>query len=58
MIAVGRHVNGVTINPLEYLLDEKGDIEVFDNEIQARKYLRNMGLSEDDMYWLVFEEVG
>lgn len=56
-IAVGRHINGVTINPLEYLLDDEGDLITFESEEKAKEFLAENGYSEGDMYWMVFEEV-
>lgn len=56
-IAVGRHVNGITINPLEYLLDDEGDLMTFESEETAKEFLAEKGFSKDDMYWMVFEEV-
>lgn len=56
-IAVGRHVNGITINPLEYLLDDEGDLMIFESEEKAKEFLAEKGFSEEDMYWMVFEEV-
>lgn len=56
-IVVGRHINGITLNPLEYLLDEEGDPLIFESEGSAKKYLAEKGFTEEDMYWMVFEEV-
>lgn len=56
-IAVGRHINGVAINPLEYLLDDEGDLMTFESEEKAKEFLAENGYTEDDMYWMVFEEV-
>jgi len=57
MVIVGRHINGITINPLEYLLDDEGNEMLFDSEESAREYLKQQGMAEDEMYWMVFEEV-
>ena len=56
-MAVGRHINGITLNDLEYLLDDDGEIRVFDNESTARDYLLENGCVEEDLYWFIFEEV-
>ena len=56
-IVVGRHVNGITINPLEYLLDDEGDLMTFESEEKAKEFLAEKGFSEEDMYWMVFDEV-
>jgi hypothetical protein len=57
MVIVGRHINGITINPLEYLLDDEGNEMLFDSEESAEEYLRLAGMTEDEIYWFVFEEV-
>lgn len=55
---VGRHINGITINPLEYVLEsEDGDIKEFDSEEDAIKFLLNVGADEEDLEWFVFQEV-
>lgn len=56
-IIVGRHINGISINPLEYMQDDEGELIIFESEEQARKHLIQNGFSEDDLYWIVFEEV-
>lgn len=56
-VIVGRHIEGITINPLEYLLDDEGELVVFESEEQARQHLIKNGYSKDDLYWIVFEEV-
>lgn len=57
MIIVGRHINGITINPLEYVLDENGDTMVWITEDDAREWLSEHGVSNEEMYYLVFEVV-
>jgi hypothetical protein len=56
VIIVGRHINGITLNDLEYLLDYKGNIMEFESEEDAKKFLVNAGCTEDEMYYFVFEE--
>ena len=56
-VVVGRHINGITINPLEYLLDEDGEPLVFETEEKAKEFLAEKGFTEEDMHWMVFEEV-
>lgn len=57
MIVVGRYINGVSLNGLEYLLDAVGNEMVFESEETARVFLRENGYSDEDMEGLVFEEV-
>ena len=55
-VVVGRHINGITINPLEYLLNDIGEIIVFRSEGRAKEYFKNQGWTDEQIYWLVFEE--
>ena len=56
-VIIGRYINGITLNPLEYALDENGDLMVFETEDKARDFCRGHGLDDEDMDWLVFEEI-
>ena len=58
MIIVGRHIEGITINPLEYLLDENGEVKKFTNAGVAKRFLRGQGFADEDLCWFVFETVG
>ncbi len=53
-IIVGRHINGITINGLEYLLDEDGEIMKFKTENHAIAYMKKHGLDEDEIYSMSF----
>jgi len=61
MIAVGRFINGITINPLEYLLEEEGgDIKKFDDKTEAYIFLKTFypDASDTDLEdSFMFEEV-
>lgn len=56
-IIIGRHINGIFLNPLEYVLDEHGELMVFETEDKAKSFLREHGFDDEDMEFLVFEEV-
>jgi len=56
MIIVGKHINDITINPLEYLLDDDGDVREFKNEESAKIFLKDNGFTDDDIYWLTFQK--
>lgn len=44
-VVVARPVGGITLNSaLEFLLDENGEVMVFDSEEQARKFLTGAGV--------------
>ncbi len=36
MVIVGRHINGITLNPLEYLLDVNGEPQIFATQKAAK----------------------
>lgn len=55
--AVGRHIGGIALNDYEYLLDENGELILFDSAELAKEYLRARGYTESDMYWLIFEKI-
>jgi len=43
MIIVGRHINGITINPLEFILNGDGTEKTFENEDVAKDFLKSKG---------------
>ena len=56
-IIVGRHIEGIALNELEYLLDEGGCELEFGSIEEAKEYLVEMGMPEEEMYYLKFIEV-
>ena len=56
MIRVGRHINGIFLNGLEYLLNKKGDIRYFRTKSNAVKFLKSIGYTHEGMYFLSFEQ--
>ena len=57
MVIIGRHINGITLNPLEYLLDNSGNVMEFENEDTAKAFLKENGITDDVIYWLTFKQV-
>ena len=55
-VIVGRPINGVTLNGLEYLQDEDGVPIYFEDRDAARKYLREHGVTDDEMEDMEFRE--
>jgi hypothetical protein len=48
-VLIGRHEEGITLNPLEYLLDApNGKVLEFDTKDQAKDYLRQQGIKDED----------
>lgn len=57
-VRVGRHIEGISINGLEYILDDSKRICIFKNEATARQCLvNNFGFKEEQLDDLVFEEL-
>lgn len=56
---VGRPINGITINGLEYILTEGGDEVVFDSIEDAKMFLAACGIGDEeiDAQGIQFEEV-
>lgn len=56
MIRIGRHINNITLNGLEYILDNENNILYFDTHSGAEKFLLNNGYSEADLDIFVYDE--
>ena len=55
--AVTRPVDGITINPeLEVLLDDNGDVRMFDSEEQTRSFLAAAGVEPEELRHLTIME--
>jgi len=39
MIAIARHINGITINPYEYILNDDGDVITFNTKDECIQFL-------------------
>ncbi len=50
-------MNGIALNPLEYLLGSDEGPKIFETEEKAKECLRKYGWTDEEMYWLVFEQV-
>lgn len=57
MIVIGRHVNGVILNGLEYLHTEDGELAVFGSEEEARQFLTRHGVPAANQDAFEFTEV-
>lgn len=56
MFKIGRHINGITLNPLEWLEDNDGNLQLFETQEQAEKFLLDNGETQDGLEWYTFEE--
>ena len=57
MVTVGKHINCITINPLEYLFGDDGGVVELVSEDAGKAFLKEKGFTGDNIYWLVFEPV-
>lgn len=53
-VRVARAVNGISINGVEYLLDESGDYLEFDNKEDAECFLKDKGLTNEELEAIVY----
>ena len=53
-IIVARHIEGITINDYEYLLDENGEIMRFKSKEHAVRYLKEHGADDEEIYFMSF----
>lgn len=59
-VMIGRPINGISINGNEYVCDEKGRVIVFDDENDARTFLKEKGYTDEEIEKddIVFENIG
>jgi hypothetical protein len=57
MVTIARYINGITLNPLEYLLGSNGEVLEFDTGDAAKAFLRDNGFTDDEISSLVFESI-
>ncbi|KKL69794.1 hypothetical protein LCGC14_2111350 [marine sediment metagenome] len=48
-ISVSRTINGISLNGDEWLLDEDGEVMLFESEEVARNFLSKSGLNEEEI---------
>ena len=53
-IIVARHIEGITINDYEYLLDENGEVMKFKSKDHAIGYLKKHGVTDEEIYFMLF----
>ena len=57
MVTVKRPINGITLNPFEYILDDKGDVKMFKNEAEALACVGFNSVEEAEDSFIYIEEV-
>jgi hypothetical protein len=56
MVIIGRPVNGISINGLEWLLDDNGDPMRFTDNSAAKQFLLDNGETAENIYSYWFED--
>ena len=57
MVTVSRPINGISTNGNEDLLNEDGTVMEFTSLSAATEFLREAGMTGDEIYSLTFDEV-
>jgi hypothetical protein len=57
MVTVAKHINWITINPLEYLLDDDGEAMEFVSKDAAKAFLKAKGFTDADTDGFAFENL-
>jgi hypothetical protein len=56
MVALGRPINGISINGCEWLLKDSGKLNLFSCTDEAVIFLQNHGLTDIDIEDYIFDE--
>jgi hypothetical protein len=56
-IIIGRPINGISINGLEYALDEHGEVKEFADKKEAVHFLKNNGFLDKELDYFFYEEM-
>jgi hypothetical protein len=56
-VIIGRPINGISINGLEYVLDEHNEVKEFAGKKEAVQFLKDNGFLDKDMESFIFEEI-
>ena len=54
-IVIGRPINGISLNGLEYIIDKHGRYMMFYNLDKAKHYLERNGISGNEMDYFTFK---
>jgi hypothetical protein len=56
-VIIGRPVNGISINGLEYLLGENGRVKEFADKKEAFQFLTDNGIFDRDVGDFIYKEI-
>ena len=60
MVIIGRYINGVYLNGIEWVLEgdeEDSDVMKFKSKEAAKKFLLNSGFDEEEIKGMIFYDV-
>jgi len=49
MVTIGRRINGISVNPFEFLLNNEGELIKFNTVEEAHQFMRDHGFSETEI---------
>lgn len=55
-VVIGRYINGISLNDLEYAMNESGNILEFNDLDSAKNFLLEKGETEEGLYCYIFED--
>ena len=55
-VIIGRPINGISLNGLEYAQNDDGEILIFDDRKKAENFLLDSGVIEYDLWYFTFVE--
>jgi hypothetical protein len=56
-VIIGRPINGISINGLEYLLGEHGRVKEFVDKKETARFLMDNGFLDEDLDSFIYEEI-
>jgi hypothetical protein len=56
-VIIGRAINGISINGLEYLLGENGKVKEFENKQEAVRFLKDNGIFDKDLGHFIYKKL-
>lgn len=56
-ILIARHVEGITLNELEYAKNSKGELFKFETEQKAKDFLKSIGVLEEHVDNFIYKDI-
>jgi hypothetical protein len=51
---ISKHINGICLNPLEFLLDDDNFIMKFESIEKAKEFTKEVGIKNEDLGYSIF----